>query len=184
MSRKLGPVKGFRESAAGERKSQEDRLHRFSIVRSLPHVRLALYLSIWALSGCHSNELGVGITLGLPGYVSHGHLATGDVDTIRATAGLARGWPARLIFDSSTEPYRFRYSSSDTTIASVDREGRVWALSPGRAELRAAVGTAISWPLELIVSPPGNNAQSPTLRDDGARRRHTDCGGLGGRLGG
>jgi hypothetical protein len=98
---------------------------------------------------------GVGITLGFPGYISDAFLTVGDQDTVRAQAYTA-GWPSHTKYDSSNEPRRFTYSSSNPSVASVNLDGVVVTLSPGTTILRASAEGITSPPLELAVEPPAN----------------------------
>lgn len=94
----------------------------------------------------------VGITLGFPGYVSDASLTLGDKDTVRATASTG-GWPAFTKYDSSKDPRRFIYLSSNPAVASVDVDGVVEAHSTGTTNLFASVDGVTSPPLALTVSP-------------------------------
>lgn len=119
-----------------------------------------------ALCGCELLEqasddstAGVGITLELPGWVSHAHLAVGDRDTVRAVAQTG-SWPPRVKYDSANEPRRFRYLSSNPLIASVDENGIVRAIAVGATDLVASVDGVNSLPMRLAVSPPASSLQA------------------------
>jgi hypothetical protein len=107
-----------------------------------------------ALSGPRDATAYVGLTFSFAGSVSDAFLAAGDQDTIRAQA-YTGGWPSELKYDSSNEPRRFTYSSSDPTVASVNLDGVVVALSPGTTILRATVDR-VTGSLPLTVSPPAS----------------------------
>lgn len=99
---------------------------------------------------------GVAITLELPGHVSHAFLTVGDRDTIRAQA-YTGGWPSYTRYDSSSEPRRFLYSSSNPEVASVTLEGIVETRSVGATTLVASADGITSLPLLLTVSPSANS---------------------------
>ena len=76
-----------------------------------------------------------------------------DTATLRALAS-ARGWPTTVRHDSENgAARRFRWTSSDTTVAHVSPDGLVEARATGVAMLRAEVDGVISDPLALRVSP-------------------------------
>jgi hypothetical protein len=122
-------------------------------------------LALLAIEGCDPVRIeipgpsetveSVGITLGFPGYISDAFLTAGDQDTVRAQA-YTGGWPSHTKYDSSSEPRRFTYSSSNASVAFVNLDGVVMALSPGTTVLRASADGATSLPLELVVEPPAN----------------------------
>lgn len=99
---------------------------------------------------------GVGITLELPGSVSHAFLTVGDRDTIRAQA-YTGGWPSHTKYDSRSEPRRFAYSSSNPEVASVTLDGIVETRSVGITTLVASADGIASIPLLLTISPPANS---------------------------
>ena len=107
-----------------------------------------------ALSGPRDATAFVGVAFGFAGSASDAFLTVGDQDTIRAQAYTA-GWPSGLKYDSSNEPRRFTYSSSDPAVASVNLDGVVTALSPGTTILRATVD-GVTGTLPLTVSPPAS----------------------------
>ncbi len=113
----------------------------------------ALLMAAPSCRNINSPVEGVGITLGLPGQVSHGWLTVGDVDTVRAQ-GYVGGWPSILKYDSEMGPERFTYSSSAPHVAQVDRKGIVMAISSGLTMLYAAAEGVRSGPLKLTVAPP------------------------------
>jgi uncharacterized protein YjdB len=107
------------------------------------------------LGGPADPVAGVGITLGFPGYVSDAFLTVGDQDTIRAQA-YTGVWPSNTKYDSSNEPRRFTYSSSKPSVASVNLDGVIAALSPGTTILQASADGVVSPPLALAVAPPAS----------------------------
>lgn len=137
------------------------------LARLVRHAALSVLLP--ALWGCELLERlsddstrGVGITLGPPGWVSHAYLAVGDRDTVRAQASSA-GWPPRIKYDSASEPRRFRYSSSNTSVASVDEYGIVTAISPGETDL-VVTAESFSSALRLAVSPRAHSLQAEPVQ--------------------
>jgi len=97
----------------------------------------------------------VGITLGFPGFTSGAFLTLGDRDTVRAQA-YTDGWPSHTKYDSSSEPRRFQYLSSNPGVASVDLDGVVTTLSIGTTKLAASVDGVTSPVLSLNISPPAS----------------------------
>lgn len=134
------------------------------LARSVRYAALSALLP--AVCGCElldqmsdDSTAGVGITLEFPGWVSHAHLAVGDRDTVRAVAQTG-GWPSRVKYDSANEPRRFRYSSSNASVASVDEDGVVRAITVGATELVASVDGISSLPMRLAVSPPASSLRA------------------------
>lgn len=105
-----------------------------------------------ASGGPNDPVTGVGITLGFPGYVSDAFLTVGDKDTVRAQA-YTGGWPSFTKYDSSNDPRRFAYFSSNPAVASITPDGVVETDSPGTTSLFASVDGITSPPLLLTVSP-------------------------------
>jgi hypothetical protein len=96
---------------------------------------------------------GVYIGIGYTGFVSDVFLTLGDRDSIQAQA-FSGDWPNnQTIYDSSIEPRRFQYRSSNPAVATVDSLGRITTLSVGETALTASVANVISPTIRLMVSP-------------------------------
>jgi len=105
-----------------------------------------------AFGGPNDPVASVGITLSFPGYISDAFLSVGEKDTVRAQA-YTGGWPSFLRYDSSNDPRRFTYSSSNPAVASVNADGVVDTHGPGATSLFARVDGITSPALLLTVSP-------------------------------
>jgi len=118
----------------------------------------ALLLS--AISSCKPFDLtnsqatvaGIYIGIGYSGYTSDAFLTLGERDSLQAQA-FSGGWPRHTIYDSSIEPQRFRYLSSNPAVARVDSLGHITTLSVGETHLTASVAGLTSPVIRLAVSP-------------------------------
>lgn len=104
-----------------------------------------LLLPAGLLLGCRP---GVGVSG--PG---HYYLAVGDTGTFRASAYTGLFFPGDAAYTSVTAPGRFRWRSSDPTVAEVSAAGLVTARAPGRARIEAETG-GVRHGQELTVEPP------------------------------
>lgn len=113
-----------------------------------------------ALSSCKLSDLtdlkttiaGVSIGIGYSGYTSDAFLTLGATDSLQAQA-YSGGWPSHTIYQSSIEPTRFHYLSTNPAVARVDSLGRVTTLSVGETEFTATVAGVTSPTIRLAVSP-------------------------------
>jgi hypothetical protein len=83
------------------------------------------------------------------------YLPVGDTATLRATA-FSNGWGARMLYDShasEAEARRFRWTSSDTTVATIGPTGLVTARRPGETRLTVAGDRLDGFTLVLTVYP-------------------------------
>lgn len=116
---------------------------------------------VMVLCGCNwsgatdSKEHIAGIYLGIgySGYTSDVFLTLGDRDSLQAQA-FSGGWPSHTIYDSSVEPRRFHWSSTNPAVATVDSVGHVTTWSVGETALTASVAGMTSESIRLAVSPP------------------------------
>jgi len=116
---------------------------------------------VMVLCGCNwsgatdSGEHIAGIYLGIgySGYTGDVFLTLGDRDSLQAQA-FSGGWPSHTIYDSSIEPRRFSYSSTNPAVATVDAVGHVTTLSVGETALTSSVAGMTSEIIRLSVSPP------------------------------
>jgi Bacterial Ig-like domain (group 2) len=120
-------------------------------MRSIHSVIFALLIALPACSDINGPVQAVMIELG-PSGAQVGFLSIGDIDTVHARAGVA-GWPAKIKYDSDTEPQQFEYSSSNPQVARVDSRGVITAVSRGVTTLHASIEGVQSFPLSLTVSP-------------------------------
>lgn len=96
---------------------------------------------------------GIYLGIGYTGYISDVFLTLGEPDSLQAQA-FSGDWPNnQTIYDSSIEPRRFHYRSTNPAVATVDSLGHVTTLSIGETVLTASVGSVISPPIRLMVSP-------------------------------
>lgn len=117
--------------------------------------------SFVALTSCNLDDAtaarsriaGVYLGIGYTGYIGDAFLTLGERDSLQAQA-FSDGWLNRqTIYDSSKEPRRFHYRSSNPSVATVDSVGHITTLSVGETALTASVGTVISPTIRLMVSP-------------------------------
>jgi len=116
---------------------------------------------ILALSGCKLSDqtdlrsavAGVFIGIGYSSYTSHAFLTLGVRDSLQAQA-YSGGWSSHTIYDSSIEPTRFHFISTNPAVAKVDSVGQVTTLSVGETDLTASVAGFTSPTIRLAVSPP------------------------------
>jgi hypothetical protein len=123
-------------------------------------LRGSFALLISALSSCNPYDLtnsqatvaGIYIGIGYSDYTSDAFLTLGARDSLQAQA-FSGGWPRKTIYDSSIEPRRFRFLSTNPAVASVDSLGRITTLSVGETHLTASVAGLTSPVIRLAVSP-------------------------------
>lgn len=116
---------------------------------------LSCQSEIFDLSEGRSRIAGVFIGIGYNSFTSDVFLTLGVADSIQAQA-FSGGWPRRTIYDSSIEPRRFTFRSSNPAVATVDATGHVATLSVGETRLTASVGEITSEAIRLSVSPPAS----------------------------
>jgi len=116
---------------------------------------LSCQSEIFDLSEGQSRIAGVFIGIGYNSYSSDVFLTLGVPDSIQAQA-FSGGWPRRTIYDTSVDPRRFTFASSNPAVATVDATGHVATLSVGETRLTASVGGFTSEPIRLSVSPPAS----------------------------
>jgi len=104
------------------------------------------------LTNSQATVAGIFIGIGYSSYTSDEFLTLGEVDSLQAQA-FSGGWPSRTIYDSSIEPTRFRYSSSNPAVAIVDSLGHITTLSVGETALTASAAGMTSPVIRLAVSP-------------------------------
>jgi hypothetical protein len=104
------------------------------------------------LTNSQATVAGVFIGIGYTSYTSDEFLTLGERDSLQAQA-FSGGWPRRTIYDSSIEPTRFRYFSSNPAVAIVDSLGHITTLSVGETALTASVAGVTSPVIRLAVSP-------------------------------
>ena len=104
------------------------------------------------LTKAQSTVAGIFIGIGYTSYTSDEFLTLGEADSLQAQA-FSGGWPSRTIYDSSIEPTRFRYFSSNTAVAIVDSRGHITTLSVGETDLTASAAGMTSPVIRLSVSP-------------------------------
>jgi hypothetical protein len=117
-------------------------------------------LLIISLFSCNAYDLtnsqatvaGIFIGIGYSSYTSDEFLTLGEADSLQAQA-FSGGWPRRTIYDSSIEPTRFRYFSSNPAVAIVDSRGHITTLSVGETDLTASAAGKTSPVIRLAVSP-------------------------------
>lgn len=107
------------------------------------------------LTSGNDHIAGIYLGIGYSGFTSDVFLTLGDRDSLQAQA-FSGGWPHRTIYDSSVEPGRFRYWSTNPAVATVDSVGHVTTLSVGETALRASVAGMASESIRLAVSPPAS----------------------------
>ena len=120
----------------------------------------AFALLLIPLSSCNLDDLtngrakvaGVFIGIGYTSYTSDEFLTLGETDSLQAQA-FSGGWPTRTIYDSSIEPLRFRFLSSNPAVATVDSVGHITTLSVGETDLTASAAGMTSAVIRLAVSP-------------------------------
>ncbi|HMG11915.1 MAG TPA: hypothetical protein VK571_01965 [Gemmatimonadaceae bacterium] len=95
---------------------------------------------------------GIFIGIGYSSYTSDEFLTLGEADSLQAQA-FSSGWPSRTIYDSSIEPTRFRYFSSNPAVAIVDSLGHITTLSVGETALTVSAAGMTSPVIRLAVSP-------------------------------
>ena len=128
------------------------------IARLFPRGSCALL--IIALLSCNAYDLtnsqstvaGIFIGIGYSSYTSDEFLTLGEADSLQAQA-FSGGWPRRTIYDSSIEPTRFRYFSSNPAVAIVDSLGHITTLSVGETALTVSAAGMTSPVIRLAVSP-------------------------------
>ncbi len=116
--------------------------------------------SLLASNSCKLDEVtnakseiaGIYLGIGYSGYISDVFLTLGEPDSLQAQA-FSGFWPTHTIYDSSVEPGRFHYRSSNPAVATVDSLGHIKTLSIGETEFTASVGSVISPTIRLMVSP-------------------------------
>jgi hypothetical protein len=117
-------------------------------------------LLIISLFNCNASDLtnsqatvaGIFIGIGYSSYTSDEFLTLGEADSLQAQAFFG-GWPSRTIYDSSIEPTRFRYFSSNPAVAIVDSLGHITTLSVGETALTVSAAGMTSPVIRLAVSP-------------------------------
>ena len=117
-------------------------------------------LLIISLFNCNASDLtnsqatvaGIFIGIGYSSYTSDEFLTLGEADSLQAQA-FSGGWPSRTIYDSSIEPTRFRYFSSNPAVAIVDSLGHITTLSVGETALTVSAAGMTSPVIRLAVSP-------------------------------
>jgi hypothetical protein len=128
------------------------------IARPIPVGTFALL--ILSLLSCNAPDLtssqakvaGVFIGIGYSSYTSDEFLTLGERDSLQAQA-FSGGWPRRTIFDSSIEPGRFRYFSTNPGVATVDSLGHITTLSVGETSMTASAAGMTSPTIRVSVSP-------------------------------
>src|SRR5712671_3407466 len=129
-----------------------------SVTRRLSCGSGAAFLIV--LCGCNCSDLtdsrndiaGIYLGVGYSGYTSDVFLTLGDPDSLQAQA-FSGGWPSHTIYDSSIEPRRFRWSSTNPAVATVDSVGHVTTLSIGETAMTASVAGVTSESIRVAVSP-------------------------------
>ena len=96
-------------------------------------------------------------------YRSHAFLTVGDCDTVFAQASTNR-WPWHTKYSSVIEPWRFEFSSSNPSVASVNAMGIVTALAVGATDLIVSADGVRSEPIRLSVSPPAESLTAEPAR--------------------
>lgn len=76
----------------------------------------------------------------------------GDTAQFMATANNPIGWPG-ILFNSRDRPERFRWRSSDTTLARVSASGLVHALAPGLVHISSNADTASGMVAVTVIEP-------------------------------
>jgi hypothetical protein len=117
-------------------------------------------LLIISLFNCNASDLtnsqatvaGIFIGIGYSSYTSDEFLTIGEADSLQAQA-FSGGWPSRTIYDSSIEPARFRYFSSNPAVAIADSLGHITTLSVGETALTVSAAGMTSPVIRLAVSP-------------------------------
>jgi hypothetical protein len=87
--------------------------------------------------------------------VTSAYLWLGDTVTVSAWAGTESRWPCyRRLYTNADQPKRFKYRSTDTSVATIDPGGFLVARRLGVTTLTATTAGVVSFPkLDLIIAP-------------------------------
>jgi hypothetical protein len=130
------------------------------------HVRWAGALAAVTLASCslegllgldraRRSEGGISVSFGMKGSSYQEYLSMGDTATLRATA-YSSGWGSRELYDSyasESDARRFRWTSSDSTVATIGPTGLVTARRAGETRLTVTGDRLDGFTLVLRVYP-------------------------------